>query len=208
MAGSLRDQLVQAGLATNAQAKKAERQQRAEEQSKRHGGNKQRKVSKGKGEDAPKTQSATAKVKSRAQKLETAKIEKDRAIASQRNEKSAAKALRAEIKQIILLNDQRAKTTKAAVDGYVPYSFVHGKKIKRIYVPAAQRDQLISGALVVVNNDGLYHFVDKKVADKIVTRDPRRIIVANADKPAENSTGNSDDDEHYAKFQVPDDLDW
>ena len=37
MAGNLRDQLIKAGLATNAQAKKIERQQRAESQARRHG---------------------------------------------------------------------------------------------------------------------------------------------------------------------------
>ena len=86
----------------------------------------------------------------------------------------------------------------------MPYNFVHGKKIKRIYLPEAQRDQLVNGNLVVVNNDGLYHFVSKAVAEKIALRDPKRIIVAHSDAPTEPS----EDDEYYAKFAVPDDLDW
>lgn len=199
MAGSLRDQLVQAGLATNSQAKKAERQQRAEEQARRHGTKKQQKSG-----ETTAVETAKAKAKKRAQKRNAEKAERDRAIAAERNKKIAAKALRAEIKHLILQNDQRTKADKAAIDNYVAYSFVHGKKIKRIYVPDAQRAQLINGTLVIVNNDGRYHFVNKKVADQISERDPRRIIVDNTDKPSETS----EDDEYYAKFQVPDDLDW
>lgn len=192
MAGSLRDQLVKAGLATSSQAKKAERQQRVESQS-------QRRDDKKSGTVAPAT--ATNKAKQRAQKLKTEKVTRDRALAGERNKKYAAKALRAEIKQIILTNDQRAKTT---TDADIPYNFVHGKKIKKIYVPAAQKDLLISGALVIVNNDGLYHFISKAVAEQVAARDPKRIIVAHDGKPEVPS----EDDEHYAKFAVPDDLDW
>ena len=186
MAGSLRDQLVKAGLATSAQAKKAERQVNRSN------------TPKSKKSDEPKKPD----VKQRAQQLKKAKAEKDRAAARVQNDKYAARAQRAEIKQIILQNDQRSKTT---TDTDVPYNFVHGKKIKRLYLPQAQKDQLISGVLVIVNNDGIYHFVEKAVAEKISLRDPKRIIVDHqtaADKPS------SEDDEYYAKFVVPDDLDW
>jgi uncharacterized protein len=185
VADSLRDQLVKAGLATSAQAKKAERQaNRAQSPKKKQPGEDKK--------PAP---------KQRARALKQQKAEKDRAIAAQRNDKYAARALRAEIKQITLQNDQRAKESK---DDDVPYNFVHGKKIKRIYLPDKQRAQLVNGSLVIVNNDGLYHFVDKAVADKIAQRDPKRIIVAHTDEPQETS----EDDEYYAKFAVPDDLDW
>ena len=56
------------------------------------------------------------------------------------------------------------------------------------------------------NNNGLYHFVSAKVAKQIEERDPRRIIVAHGrdEKPPEPGS----DEEFYAKFEVPDDLDW
>ena len=63
-----------------------------------------------------------------------------------------------------------------------------------------------SGRLVVVNNNGLYHFVDEKVAKQIEQRDPKRIIVAHAAEAKSPEPGS--DDEFYAKFEVPDDLDW
>ena len=86
----------------------------------------------------------------------------------------------------------------------MPYNFLHGKKVKRIYVSSAQRDQLSSGSLVIVNNDGRYHLVSRSVADKIGDRDPKRIIALRESNPTE-TTG---DDDYDARFAVPDDLDW
>lgn len=201
MSESLRDQLVKAGLATNAQAKKAERSKRAEATAERHQA-KPSKGQKGKRADAV-GQSETDKVKAKAAQQRAEKAARDKALAQQRNEKSQAKALQAQIKQLILQNDQR---TKVADEEAVPYNFVHGKKIKKIFVTKQQLEALSSGRLMVVNNNGLYHFVDEKVAKQIQQRDPKRIIVAHADAAADPEPGS--DDEFYAKFEVPDDLDW
>ncbi len=116
-------------------------------------------------------------------------------------DKAKARALHAEIKQIITAHDQRVKTMS---DDDVPYNFVHGKRVKRIYVPPAQREQISRGALVIVNNDGRYHLLPKKAAEKVRARDPKRIIVAHDGSAPEPDS----DDEYYARFQVPDDLDW
>ncbi len=93
MAQSLRDQLVKAGLASSAEAKKAERQQRKGQLDKKRG-----KAS----ADVPDT-------KAQAQQAKKDKAAKDRAMARERNDKYAARALRAEIKQMILQHDQREK---------------------------------------------------------------------------------------------------
>ncbi len=197
MSQSLRDQLVKAGLATSAQAKKAERSKRAEATAERQ----QTKAKKGKGATAG--QSDIAKVKAKAAQQRAERAARDKALAQQRNEKAEAKALQAQVRQLILQNDQR---TKVADDDAVPYNFVHGKKIKKIFVTKAQLEALSSGRLVVVNNNGIYHFVDEKVAKQIEQRDPKRIIVAHeaSAKPPEPGS----DEEFYAKFEVPDDLAW
>lgn len=188
MAGSLKDQLLKAGLVTPDRAKKIERQVRAEQNAQRQGGKRP-------------TDASAAEARQRAERLRQEKADRDRVAARERNEKSAAKALRAEIRQIILQHDQRVKTVS---DDDVAYNFVHGKRIKRIYVPAAQRDQISSGSLVIVNNDGNYHLLPKAAAEKVRARDPKRIIVAH-----DGSTPEPDsDDEYYARFKVPDDLDW
>lgn len=200
MSQSLRDQLVKAGLATSAQAKKAERSKRAEAMAERHQDKTQDKTKKRKG--AAK-QSETDKVKAKAALQRAEKAARDKALAQQLNEKSQAKALQAQIKQLILQNDQR---TKVNDDEAVPYNFVHGKKIKKIFVTKPQLEALSNGRLSVVNNNGLYHFVDEKVAKQIEQRDPKRIIVAHKDKEKPVEPGS--DEEFYAKFEVPDDLDW
>ena len=194
MADSLKDQLVKAGLATSGQAKKAERQKRAEEQARTQG-----RRSKGT-KSKPSDPSSVDSVKTRARQLNARKVEHDRTIAAARNKKIAAKALRAEIKQIILQNDQ--KSTEARDDD-VSYNFVHGKKIKRIYVPRAQQQQLSTGSLVIVTNDGRYHLVSQQVAEQITARDPKRVIAA-----PDSSDQTTVDDEYYARFEIPDDLDW
>ncbi len=203
MSSSLRDQLVKAGLATASQAKKAER---AQEAKRRGSTGKSGKSGKGarKGTanaDAIADTSPESVAKARARQLQAAKAERDRAIAKVRNEKAALKAQRAEIKQLIAQNDVRASK---ANDDDAPYNFVHGKKIKRIYVPKQQVDDLSAGRLVIVNNDGRYHIVSKAVAEKISERDPKWIIAAH-EQAASNDAA---EDDYYKQFEVPDDLDW
>jgi hypothetical protein len=193
MAGSLKDQLVKAGLVSADRARKAERQARAEEQARRKAKSQP---------DAPAPGAAEASMaRESAQRHQREKAERDRALARAVNEKAAARALRAEIKQIILQNDQR---TKAMSDDDIAYNFLHGKRVKRIYVPPAQRDQISNGGLVIVNNDGRYHLLPKAAAEKVSARDPKRIIVAHDGA----ATQPEPEDEYYARFKVPDDLDW
>ena len=169
MSQSLRDQLVKAGLATSAQAKKAERSKRAEATAERQ----QTKAKKGNGATAG--QSDIAKVIAKAAQQRAERAARDKALAQQRNEKAGSQGAASAGAPIDFANDQR---TKVADDDAVPYNFVHGKKIKKIFVTKAQLEALSSGRLVVVNNNGIYHFVDEKVAKQIEQRDPKRIIVA------------------------------
>ena len=203
MAESLRDQLVKAGLATASQAKQAQRQVSAEQRAARKpdGASKNKKQrSAGKQGDKKAGASNPDKVRARARQLQAEKQKKDQALAAARNEKAAAKALRAEIRQIILSNDQRSAEKH---EDDVAYNFLHGKKIKRIYIPKAQVDALSNGTLAIVNNDGRYHLVATDVAERLREKNPKCVIAAHdASKDAEP------EDEYYARFKVPDDLDW
>lgn len=196
MAGSLKDQLIQAGLVSADRARKIERQARAE----KHGRRKARSKPGTQGPE-PADPPVVDEARQRALELQREKAERDRALSRAVADKAAENARRAEIKQIILQHDQRSKTMS---DDDVAYNFVHGKRVKRIYVPKAQRDQLVSGSLVIVNNDGIYHLLPKKAAEKVRARDPKRIIVANDRAKPEPEA----EDEYYAQFKVPDDLDW
>lgn len=196
MAGSLKDQLLKAGLVTPDQARKVERQARVEKHAR------QGKKARGKDRNAPAPEPPPlTEAQQRARELAREKAERDRAQMRAIADKAKEKALRAEIKQIVLAHDQRVKTQS---DDDVAYNFVHGKRVKRIYVPPAQRDQISKGALVIVNNDGIYHLLPKAAAEKVRARDPKRIIVAHEKGTPEPGS----DDEYYARFEVPDDLDW
>jgi len=206
MGNSLRDQLIKSGLATVDQARKAERKARAEKHAQRQGDAKPSDPAASPGDGPAKTsrdpgaRAAAASLRARAQQLNAEKAERDRALQQAVNEKAAAKALRAELKQLIQQNDQRTKPS----DDDVPYNFVHGKKIKRIYITREHQARLSNGSLVIVNDDGRYHLVSDSVAERVRGRDPKRIIAAHGDKSAEPGA----DDEYYARFKVPDDLDW
>ncbi len=217
MAQSLRDQLVAAGLASSSQAKKAEKQKRAEAQAraqnkkhsskgkKRSSANKKTANKKGTAQPQPGSPQAAAAeptVTARAKLAQAAKVRRDKEIARERNAKAQARAIRAQIKQLVTENDQRVKEKS---DTDVPYNFLHKKKIKRIYVPPAQLDALSKGKLVIINNDGLYHLVTPEVAEKIAKRDPKWIITAHGDNKDANEP---EMDDYYKKFEVPDDLDW
>lgn len=197
MADSLRDQLVKAGLATSAQAKKAQKQADAAKQARRRGA---AGTGRTRGAELQATD-AEDDVQARVAKQLADKREKDRALAQAANTKAAEKSLRAEMRQLILMNDQRPRETG---DDDVPYNFVHGKKIKRIHVSKPMVERLSRGTLVIVNNDGNYHLVSREIADRIRARDPKRIISAHEEKAPEPGS----DDEYYARFEVPDDLDW
>lgn len=196
MAGSLKDQLLKAGLATPEQAKRAEREKRAEQHARRKG----TKAVKGQAKAAPE-KTAIEQARERGRELNKEKSDRDRAQMRAIADKAKAKVLRAEINDIVKRHDQRVKT---ASDDDVAYNFVHGKRVKRIYVPPAQREQISNGTLVIVNNDGIYHLLPRAAAEKVRSRDPKRIIVAHDDAKPEPGS----DDEYYAKFEVPDDLDW
>lgn len=198
MAKSLRDQLVEAGLASASQAKKAEKQKRSESQAHR----KKTAGGKKKGDKPPAAPKPLSEAAKKARQAQADKARRDRELAQERNAKANAKAVRAQIKQLVTQNDVREKGNR---EDDVPYNFLHGKKIKRIYVPAKQQELLSKGQLAIINNDGRYHLVSKEVAAKIAERDPKWVIAAHdpaAAKPAEEM------DDYYKDFQVPDDLDW
>lgn len=209
MSQSLRDQLIKAGLANPSKARKAERQQRAEQRTAQNTAKKQAAnpidAESGAREAKP-VQAAAASANARAQAALREKAERDRAQQRELNAKAAEKALRAELKQLIHSNDQREKVAR---EDDVPYNFLHGRRVKRIYVTRAQQSALSAGTLVIVNDDGRYHIIDQETAERVKARDPKRIIAAHTDTPQESGTAEPGSDaEYYARFAVPDDLDW
>lgn len=187
MAGSLRDQLIKAGLATADQARKAEKQVKAEKQAQRNRPNAQSEVQ--------------ARARAEAERRAAEKAAKDRELARIANEKAAVKARNAEIRQLVAQHDQR---TKEQHEDDVVYNFVHHQKVKRIWVTKEHQKLLALGQLFIISTDGRLHLVKPEIADEIRKRDPRRVIEPRRESAPEPGS----DDEYYAKFKVPDDLDW
>ena len=179
---SLQDQLKKSGLIDDKKAKQLKRAK-----------NKQEKL-------ARKTGHSTAnQAKLDLEQAKAEQIAKDRQLNLQKNKQAEKQALAAQVKQLIQVNI-------VAKDGDQKFSFSDADVIKYIYVSQTQIDQLSRGSLAIVKQkDGQNHsyvLVPMGVAKKIEQRDAEVVVF----KAQKNSI--SEEDDPYAKFQIPDDLTW
>ncbi|MFC3607453.1 DUF2058 domain-containing protein [Stutzerimonas tarimensis] len=176
---SLRDQLLNAGLVNEKQAKQASKQKQKQERLERKG-------------QVEKDES----LRDAALKAHAEKVERDRELNRQQQEKAEQKARQAQIKQLI----ESSRLPKLNGDDY--YNFVDGKKVKRIAVNDMLRDKLSRGSLAIVRHGGAYEMIPRDAALKIQERDKQRIVLLNTPTEA------AEDDDPYAAYKVPDDLMW
>lgn len=181
MSLSLREQLLQAGLVTEKQARQAERQQsqqqyRAPRDKKRPQG--------------PTPQQLAA------QKAQAEKAARDAELNRKKQEKADRKARFAQVKQLV----EQHQVPRVETDDF--YNFVDNGKIKRVPVDAALRVRLVNGELAIVRNEGRYAFVPAATAVLIRERVERAVIHHN------QAGGGVDPDDPYKDFVVPDDLVW
>ena len=135
-----------------------------------------------------------------AQQAQAAKIARDQELNRKREEKAKRRAKIAEIEQIIEQN----RVPRLETEDY--YSFIDGKKIRRMSVDAERREKLTSGVLVVVRYKGHYAVVPKETADRIRERDENMVVptAQTKESPAPETTA----EDPYKDFVVPDDLMW
>ena len=180
MGNPFQDQLLKAGLVTKQQVKKAQKessQHKKQQQSKKN--------------------IVVDEAKIKAQQAAKEKAELDRQLNKRKEEQARQKAVSAEIDQIITTN-----LIKRDDDCDIAYNFEHRKKVNRIYINAELKQQIINGQLGIARIDGRYELVEKKVAEKIQSRNENRVILFSFEEPV------IDEDDPYAAFQVPDDLIW
>ena len=176
---SFQDQLLKAGLIDAKKARKAIREK-----------SKAKKLQKaGKKVVVDETKAAVAKAH-----LE--KVERDRKLNEARKAAADAKAVKAQIKQLIEMNRQ----PKGEGDDAVAYSFTDGKNIKRVYISPLIREQLTNGRLAIVKLGLAYELVPAVVADKIKQRDETVVL--------DQKEASAEDDDLYLDYKVPDDLMW
>lgn len=196
MGSSLQEQLLKAGLVTEQQVRREKA--RGTEAVRR--GQKHRK--------APhavrhRTQQSTAAAVSKPTQESPARTVPTVAKQSEKQDKKAAspsdrKLLRARIK--ILLRRHRVNDAEAET----PYHFLVGKHIRRIYVTDAQHALLCQGQLVIIPFGERHYLLSLDKVGALQQLDPNLTIITH--KSA--NTTDSDTDDVYAGYRVPDDLIW
>lgn len=180
---SLQEQLLKAGIVDKKKAKQVEQEKRK------------------KAKQANKGQPQKDEAKELAKQALAEKSTRDRELNCQKEQAAERKAIAAQIKQLIEVN----RIDRS--NGESSYQFTDGKKIKKIYVTEQQHNLLSKGSIAIVRlisyQNDQYELVPAGVANKIKQRDETIVIVQN-----EASTDNTDDDDYYADFKIPDDLMW
>jgi len=182
MSMSLRDQLLQAGLVSEKQAREAERQLQRQQQGRQQQPKPQR--------SQPSAQELAAK------QAALAKTARDQELERRKQEKAERKARHAQIRQLVELH------RLPRGEGEEHYSFADHNKIRRIVADSAMRERIMRGEVVIARCDGRYELVPAETGARIRERDERAVIAHAA------ATSAADVDPAYAGFEVPDELMW
>lgn len=182
MSLSLREQLLQAGLVSEKQAKQAERASSQQQHRQKKGAPK-----------PPPPVPARA-----AQQAAAAKLLRDQELNRRQQEKAARRARAAELRQLL----EPLRVPRPESDDY--YHFVDDGKVRRLPVTPELRARLVAGTLLIVRCDGRYELVPSDAAARIRERHADAIVAA---PPAAAQSAPADDDP-YRDFVVPDDLTW
>lgn len=178
MAKSLQEQLRLAGLANQKQVVKARKAKNTKEKMQRKG--------------AVVVDEAAELVKQR----ESEKLARDRALNDAKNRAAEERAVQAQIQQMIELN-------AISEPGDVAFNYEFDGKIRNLFVTADIRKALVSGALSIVGDNNKESVVPGKVARKIAERDASWILLMNDKNDSETQA-----DDEYAGYEIPDDLMW
>jgi hypothetical protein len=173
MSMSLRDQLLQAGLANERQSKEAERQLRQQQRER---------------QQLPKDKRAMAShAELAAKQAQLAKAARDQELSRQQKEQADKKARHAQIEQLIEQNRlPRAQTDER-------YNFVDGNKIRRIPADHLMRERLSRGEIAIVRRHGGYELVPAETAARIRERDESAVIGCGFAPDAANTDGVPED---------------
>ena len=156
MSMSLRDQLLQAGLVNERQAKEAERQLRQQQRGR---------------QQLPKERRATpTEAELASQRAQLAKATRDQELSRQLKEQADKRARHAQIEQLIQQNClPRSRTDER-------YNFVDGNKIRSIPADHFVRERLSRGEIAIVRRNGGYELVPAEIAARIRERDEGAVI--------------------------------
>lgn len=181
MAGSLKDQLFKAGLASKKQVKKVELDQR--KQSKQ----------------SHKSQQVESTNSDAIDSARQQKLEKDRLLNEARKKEQLQRAAQAEIKQLV--EQHRVPLPQK---GEIRYQFLSQGTVKQIWINADIQRQLAKRALLLVCVNNRFELVPNSIGDRIIQRDANAVIKEDTERREKIAT----EEAAYSEYQIPDDLDW
>ena len=183
MAGSLRDQMLKAGLVNEKQAKLGGRQSRKARKAQREA-----------------NQHAGEAMEAQIENERQAKAQRDRALNQARDEARRARETEAQVRQII----ERHRIERESGD--VSFSFQQGETIRSLQLSRIQRDALVAGSLALADMGQALELIPGPIAGRITERSPESIACWH--EPDANTASEPDPDDPYAGYEVPDDLMW
>ena len=134
-----------------------------------------------------------------ALEMQRKNAERARELNAQRDAAATQKAIVAQIVQMVQQNKQ-PKTKNGKDD--VPYNFTFGTRIERLYVSPQVQQHLVAGRLVIVGINGSFELVPRVIAEKIAERDASLVV------QVKKTVQETDEDDPYAAYKIPDDLMW
>lgn len=181
MSNPFQDQLLKAGLVTKKQVQKVNQDvNRKRKQQQQHS----------------KKENVVDQARLKAQQAAEEKAERDRELNRKKENQARQKAISIEINQLI---ENNCLARDESCD--IVYNFEHNKKVKRIYVNAEMKQQIIKGKLGIARIEGRYELVPKTIAEKIQQRNEKRIVIFDDQQVL-------DENDPYSEHQIPDDLMW
>ncbi len=182
MSNPFQDQFLKAGLVNKKQVQQANQEK-----------------SRNKKKQRQSKEKVVDEVQLKIKKTAEDKAKHDQSLNRQRDQQARNKAISAEINQLIIDNCIERNESYDII-----YNFEHRKKINRIYINTEIKQQLLQGSLGIARIEGRYELIPAAIAEKIKQRNEKRVIMI----VKEQGSANTDKNDPYADYQVPDDLIW
>lgn len=145
-------------------------------------------------------QDEEATLKAELAQAQQEKIAKDQALNQERQRVLDEKALKANIEQMI--QQHKIKDTQ----GDISYQFVD-ETIKKVYISQQVYNALVAGSLVIARTQNQdYAYLPRALAERIEQKMTGFIVNFNAQSQENNQQ--TDEEDPYADYVIPDDLMW
>jgi len=144
-----------------------------------------------------------------AKKAQEEQRQKSQALNKEKKAEAENKAVQAQIRQIVELNSIKKYPKEMTEDDLSVYNFTSNKKIKTMLLSPQNHDWVSNGKIAIARlgagDNKVFHLIPAEAASKISERDSSVIVLLN---DVSNESKESDADDPYAEFEVPDDLMW